>query len=121
MAPTVLLVDDHDEFRAIARTVLEADGFEVIAEAADGDAAVVEYERARPDIVVLDVLLPGASGFDVARTLLEHGQGPIVVLISSRDAGAYTRRLESSRAQGFLPKSEFSGPALRRLVEMPQS
>jgi DNA-binding NarL/FixJ family response regulator len=117
MARTVLLVDDHDEFRAIARTVLEADGFEVIAEAADGEAAVAECERARPDIVVLDVLLPDANGFDIARKLVVHGQGPIVVLISSRDARAYSRRLESTPAHGFLPKRDFSGRALRRLVE----
>ena len=92
----------------------------MIAEAADGDAAVTECERARPDIVVLDVLLPDMSGFDVARMLVTQSRGPIVVLISSRDAGAYTRRLESTPARGFLPKSDFSGPALRRLVEEPK-
>ena len=117
MARTVLLVDDHDEFRAIARTVLEADGFEVVAEAADGGAAVAECERARPDIVVLDVLLPDANGFDIARALVALGQRPIVVLISTRDAGAYTLRLETTPARGFLSKRDFSGPALRRIVE----
>ena len=117
MARTVLIVDDHDEFRAVARSVLEADGFDVIAEAADGDGAVDECERVHPDIVVLDVLLPDADGFDVARRLLEHGRGPVVVLVSSRDATAYARRLESTPARGFLAKRDLSGRSLRRLVE----
>ena len=69
MPRTVLIVDDHDGFRATARALLEADGFDVIGEAADGEAAVASARRLRPDVVLLDVQLPGLDGFAVAERL----------------------------------------------------
>ena len=59
----VLIVDDHDGFRAGARALLEADGFEVLGEAADGSAALEAVRRLRPEVVLLDVQLPGTDGF----------------------------------------------------------
>ena len=119
MARTVLIVDDHDEFRAAARAVLELDGFEVVGEAADGDGAVSECARVHPDVVLLDVLLPGADGFEIARRLIVDGQGPEVVLTSTRDASAYARRLASTPAKGFVPKHQLSGPAITRILDAP--
>ena len=69
MSRTVLIVDDHDGFRAGARALLEADGFEVVGEAADGAAALEEVRRLRPEVVLLDVQLPGIDGFEVAERL----------------------------------------------------
>ena len=117
MARTVLIVDDHDEFRAAARAILELDGFMVIGEAGDGTRALEECARIRPDVVLLDVLLPDTDGFDVARRLVVDGVGPDVVLTSTRDASAYARRLASSPARGFVPKHELSGAAVARLLD----
>ena len=116
MARSVLIVDDHDEFRAAARAVLELDGFVVVGEAADGAEAVVECERLHPDVVLLDVLLPGEDGFEIARRLVGDG-GPAVVLTSTRDASAYTRRLAATPARGFVPKQELSGEAVARILD----
>ena len=58
MRPTVLVVDDHDGFRACARELLEAEGFEGVAEAPDAKSAVAEGAKLHPDGVLLDVQLP---------------------------------------------------------------
>jgi DNA-binding NarL/FixJ family response regulator len=114
--PTVLIVDDHPAFRESASALLEEDGFVVVGEAADGDEAIAAVERLRPQIVLLDIQLPGSDGFGVAERLAAGPHAPSVVLISSRDAAAYGSRLEATTAQGFIPKSELSGSALAALV-----
>lgn len=115
--PTVLIVDDHAAFRTSARRLLSADGFSVIGEATDGEAAVEAARRLRPDIVLLDVQLPGIDGFAVARRIL--GDGSIstqVVITSSRDRGDYGVLVEQCGAVGFIPKDELSGARLAELT-----
>ena len=117
MAVSVLIVDDHPAFRSFARTLLGAEGFVVVGEAGDGAEAVAAALRLRPDVVLLDVQLPDTNGFDVADQIAEAPDPPQVVLISTRDASAYRRRLATTRARGFIAKGELSGPALVALVD----
>ena len=112
----MLIVDDHAGFRSFARALLEAEGFDVVGEAADGTSALGLSRALEPELVLLDVALPDMDGFAVCEALLEDGHGPAVILTSSRDASAYRRRLERSRARGFIPKSELSGPTLAALA-----
>ncbi len=117
MRRTLLIVDDHATFRSFARAVLEASGFDVVGEAVDGASAIEEAGRLNPTVVLLDVQLPDLDGFAVAERLAATGGGgPAVVLISSRDASSYRRRLAHSPARGFIPKSELSGAAVAALV-----
>ena len=117
MGRTVLVVDDHAGFRSVARAVLESDGFDVVGEAADGAEALASAERLRPQLVLLDVQLPDIDGFVVAERLAAAGAGaPEVVLVSSRSAGAYRRRLVGTPARGFLCKTDLTGAALRELL-----
>lgn len=116
MRPTVLIVDDHDAFRAGARELLEAEGFRVLGEAADGAQALEAVRRLHPDIVLLDVQLPDLDGFAVAERLAAGVDPPAVVLISTRGAAAYRRRLEGSPACGFISKAELSGACLVALL-----
>jgi DNA-binding NarL/FixJ family response regulator len=116
MAWTVLVVDDHAEFRALARAVLEADGFHVVGEAADGAAAIARASDLRPDVVLLDVQLPDIDGFEVARRLRDREHPSRVILTSSRSRSFYRRRLAENGAPAFVPKSELSGPALERHI-----
>ena len=113
---TVLIVDDHQGFRQGARALLEAEGFEVLGEAADGESAVEQARRLRPQVVLLDVQLPGIDGFAVADTLAHGPAPPAVVLVSSRGRQAYRAKLAASSARGFLTKEEFSGECLASLL-----
>lgn len=116
VAATVVIVDDHAGFRTFARALLEAEGFEVVGEATDGQSALALTRRLAPELVLLDVALPDMDGFAVCEELLEGGSGPAVILTSSRDVSSYRRRLKRSRARGFISKSELSGPALAELA-----
>lgn len=116
MCASVLIVDDHAEFREAAAALLTADGFCVVGRACDGESAVREADRLRPDIVVLDVQLPGIDGFAVAEVLAHSPGAPNVVLVSGRDAATYGDRLPAAAARGFLPKRDLSGAALTALV-----
>ena len=100
----------------MARRLLDAAGFEVVGEAADGATALESARRLRPAIVLLDVQLPDLDGFEVARRLADEDVGIATVLVSTRDSTAYRRRLASSPALGFLSKSELSGASLAELV-----
>jgi len=114
---TVLIVDDHPSFRACARTLLQAEGFDVVGEAADVASAVASARELRPDLLLLDVQLPDGSGFDVAAELAHDGNCPAIVLISSRDRADYGSLVEESGALGFVAKDELSGSALTALLE----
>jgi DNA-binding NarL/FixJ family response regulator len=113
---TVLIVDYHPGFRSAARALLEADGFDVVGEAADGESGLAAAERLRPGLVLLDIQLPDLDGFAVAERLANSQSPPAVVLVSSRDSSAYRRRLAGSPARGFVAKSDLSGAAIAALV-----
>ncbi len=116
MRRTVLIVDDHEDFRASARALLELQGFDVVAEVEDGESALEAADRLRPDVVLLDVQLPGVDGFEVAERLAATEGAPRVVLISSRRRSAYDLRLPGAPVAGFLGKHELSGAALAALL-----
>lgn len=114
---SVLIVDDHPAFRATARAVLQAAGFDVVGEAADSASALEAARALRPELVLLDVHLPDGDGFAVAAELTRGGNAPAVVLTSSRDAADFGPLIERSGARGFVPKAELSGAALAALLE----
>ena len=114
--PTVLIVDDHEAFREAALSLLTAEGFLVVGEAAHGTEALAAVDRLHPDVVLLDIQLPGLDGFDVADQLAQRPDAPAVVLISSRDAATYGNRLHAAPARGFLAKRDLSGAALAQLL-----
>jgi DNA-binding NarL/FixJ family response regulator len=116
MRPSVLIVDDHAAFRASVRALLQAEGFDVVGEAANGAAAVEAVALLRPEIVPLDIQLPDLDGLTVAQQLAGTPDAPVAVLISSRDAAAYGPRLHATPARGFIPKSGLSGEALAALT-----
>ena len=89
----------------------------MIGEADDGASGLAAARTLRPDLVLLDIGLPDVEGFDVAIALSADPRPPLVVLTSTRDAGAYGRRIATSRTLGFIPKDELSGPAIRALAE----
>ena len=113
----LLIVDDHAGFRTAARALLDAGGFRVVGEAEDGASALAAFDELLPDVVLVDVQLPDIDGFAVAKQLAEREAPPAIVLISSRDATSFRRRLAANPAWSFIVKSELSGDALAALVD----
>ncbi|MEU8348568.1 MULTISPECIES: response regulator transcription factor [Streptomyces] len=93
----ILVVDDEPKIRMTLRGYLEADGFEVL-EAPDGPSALAAVARERPDLVVLDVMLPGLDGFEVLRRIRAAGQVPVILLTA--------RAEEVDRVIGFTAGSD---------------
>ena len=117
MATTLLIVDDHAGFRRFARALMEAEGFDVVGEAEDGPSAMAEAARLDPDVVLLDVLIPGLDGFEVCDRLTALTKRPAVILTSTRDASSYAERLARSPARGFVPKHALSAATVSSLIE----
>ena len=114
---TLLVVDDHEEFRSFARTLFTAEnGFEVTGDTPDGESAVAAVESLHPDVVLLDVQLPGIDGFEVARRLAKLRDAPRVVMTSSRQASDYGSRLAEAPVRGFIPKQDLSPAALAAVL-----
>jgi DNA-binding NarL/FixJ family response regulator len=116
MPQTVLIVDDHAGFRSWTRSMLETEGFVVVGEASDGASAISAARELRPDIVVLDVMLPDVTGFEVAGQLATLTDRPEVVLVSSREASDFGPLLPHHHARGFISKPDLSGASLRALL-----
>jgi DNA-binding NarL/FixJ family response regulator len=116
VATTLLIVDDHPSFRASARELLEAEGFDVVGEAEDGASALEAIGRLKPDVVLLDVQLPDMNGFDVASKATANGSVAAIVLVSSRDGSDFGPLVLESGARGFIPKGELSGERLTHLI-----
>jgi DNA-binding NarL/FixJ family response regulator len=113
---TLVIVDDHALFRSIARERFEADGIQVLGEAADGRSGLDAIAALRPTIVLVDIHLPDIDGFAVARHVADLNDPPVVVLTSSRPGADLRRRIMDSGAAGFIAKEHLSGAAVRILL-----
>jgi CheY-like chemotaxis protein len=111
----VVLVDDDDRFRAMACRALMADGVDVVAEVDNGEDAFAVVALWGPDVVLVDMRLPGIDGLEVARQLRGGYLSTVVILISTLD-GAHGRRLAAGVAAGFLPKHELSLAAILEIA-----
>jgi DNA-binding NarL/FixJ family response regulator len=114
MRRSILIVDDDERFRGITRRLLETEGFDVVGEAQDGEAALAAARELEPDVVLLDIHLPDIDGLEVAERLAATN-GQAVVLTSTRDESDFGPALHSSGARGFVPKSELSAERIASL------
>jgi DNA-binding NarL/FixJ family response regulator len=102
----------------MARRLLQAGGYDVVGEAADGSSAMQAARQLLPDLVLLDIQLPDVDGCEVARWLAAEANPPAVVLISSRDAEDYGARLAGCGARGFVAKADLSGATIAALLDL---
>ena len=116
VARTIVIVDDHADFRAHASELLEAAGYEVVGSCPDGRSALSAIADLHPDVVLLDVQLPDIDGFGVIEHVVGGNGGPLVVLISTRDAADYGTRVARSGAAGFISKEALSPKSLADVV-----
>jgi DNA-binding NarL/FixJ family response regulator len=112
----VVTVDDQGAFRRVAQEVIDATaGFELLGEAASGEEALALVANLQPDLVLVDVRMPGMDGFETTRRLREAHPSSTVVLVSTDDVAGPS--CASCGAAAFLAKTEFGSGALRRLWE----
>ena len=112
----VVTVDDHEAFRRSIRDVIEATpGFELLGEAASGEAALGVVAELSPALVLVDVRMPGMDGFETARRLRSTHPAATVILVSSDDIAESAR--DSCGAAAFVPKRELCRATLRRVWE----
>jgi DNA-binding NarL/FixJ family response regulator len=105
----VLIVDDQEPFRLAARMVVEAtDGFEVVAESETGEASVEAANELNPDLVLMDVNLPGINGLEATRQILAGSQRVVILLLSTYEEEEYAPRAAECGAAAYIPKSSFS-------------
>jgi CheY-like chemotaxis protein len=106
----VLIVDDQEPFRrAIAAVVSETDGFVVVASSASGEEALLAVTRLRPNLVLMDVNLPGIDGIEASRRITRDADPPVVVLLSTYDREEFD--MAGCGAASYLAKAAF-GPDL---------
>jgi DNA-binding NarL/FixJ family response regulator len=100
----VLIVDDHTFFRAGLRSLLSERGFEVVGEAATAEAALPLIERRRPDVVVMDLSMPGMSGIEATRLVCERSPAPAVLVLTVSSGQADVIQALEAGAAGYLLK-----------------
>ncbi|BDT88086.1 response regulator transcription factor [Nocardia cyriacigeorgica] len=105
MTIRVLIADDHSAIRAGLRMILDAaDGIEVVGEAADGDVAVAQARALRPDVVLMDVRMPGVDGIAATARITADGVAKVLIL-TTFDLDEYVFRTLRAGASGFVLKS----------------
>ena len=110
MTIKVLIVDDQEPFRSAARMVVElTDGFEVVGEAETGEDGVAMADELAPDLVLMDVNLPGIDGLEATRRIVASGTVRVVLLLSTYEEAEYAPRAAECGAATYIPKAVF-GP-----------
>lgn len=116
MALKVVLVDDDVRFSATARRALEAEGVVVLAEVSSGAGALAAVQDWYPDVVLVDIRMPGIDGVETARRLRGKAGLTVVILISTLDAD-HGHRLAEGVAAGYIQKDELSLAAITELLD----
>ena len=112
-AMRVLIVDDQATFRSAARLVVDlSDGFEVVGEAETGEDAVGLVTALEPDLVLMDVNLPGIDGLEATRRIVASGSPSRVLVLSTYSASEYKVAAVDAGAVGFVTKDDFGPDAL---------
>jgi DNA-binding NarL/FixJ family response regulator len=110
MTVRVMIVDDQAPFRMAARMVVDAtEGFEVAGEAETGEDSVELARELSPDLVLMDVNLPGIDGLDATRRILSASDTVVVLLLSTYEEAEYAPRAAECGASAYIPKASF-GP-----------
>jgi DNA-binding NarL/FixJ family response regulator len=104
----VLVVDDHESFRRVASAVVAAtDGFAVVGAVTSGEDSIAAAAAAEPDLVLMDVNLPGMDGMEATRWLRSSARPPVVVLLSTYDEEEFGAQARECGAATYVAKSAF--------------
>ena len=116
----VLIVDDQEPYRAALRMVVDmVDGFEMVGEAPDGESGLTRAGELNPDLVLMDVQMPGIDGLEATRRLTTAHCGIRVIVLSTYHADEYERAALEAGAIAFISKADFGPQCLIGLLERP--
>jgi two-component system, NarL family, response regulator NreC len=105
MPISILIADDHEIFRQGLQMLLSSQSdFKVVAQAADGLETIALAESIRPDVVILDMLMPGLNGMDVTRQIIQRLPGSRVIILSMHDDESYVLSALKNGASGYVLK-----------------
>jgi DNA-binding NarL/FixJ family response regulator len=114
----VLAVDDQRPFRLAAAAVLRrTPGFELVGEAASGEEALARVAELRPDLVLMDITMPGMGGIEATRAITSDGAAPVVILCSTYQRADLPPAAADCGAAAYVHKEELAGDLLARLWE----
>lgn len=109
----IVIAEDDDRLATLVEEILEGDGrFMVVGRARTGDEAVQVCERASPDIVLMDITMPGRDGIDATRAIHARDAGQHVVIYTGSDEYGDVARAEDAGAAGYLHKDALTSPDL---------
>lgn len=115
----VLLVDDHAVVRQGLRALLEAEGdIDVVAEADNGRTAVAQTKRCEPDVVLMDVAMPGMNGVEATRQIVRNVPSTKVLVLTSYGDDDYVAQLLEAGASGYLVKQTAAADLLKAIREV---
>jgi len=114
----VLLADDHQTLRQGLKALLELQGLQVVAEAADGRAAVEEARKLRPDVAVLDVAMPVLNGVEAAREIAAASPRTVVILLTALADARFAMDALRAGIRGFVDKSQGADELLRAIRDV---
>jgi DNA-binding NarL/FixJ family response regulator len=113
MSVKVLIVDDQAAFRAAAREVVTATiGFEVVGEASSGEESIEAVQELQPDLVLMDINLPGIDGIEASVRIRSAHRGTAVLLLSTYDREEFGPRMRAAGAIAFMSKASFEPHSL---------
>ncbi|MEM1202322.1 MAG: response regulator transcription factor [Acidobacteriota bacterium] len=114
----VLIADDHMLFRQGLKKLLEVEGMEVIAEASTGPETLERARQTEPDIVLLDVSMPGRGGLEVVQALKEQRRRPGVLMLTGHPEDHYAIRCLKGGADGYLTKDNASEQLIEAILRV---
>ena len=121
MNVTILLVDDHELVRAGFRRLLEdGDNFTVIAEAGSGEQAVQDYVKHDPDVVVMDISMPGIGGIGAIERIIARDPAACILVLSVHEDSVFTTRAFQAGAKGFIPKRSAPEEMIKAVAQVAQ-
>jgi len=116
---TVLLADDHTVVREGCRRLLEKSGnFEIVGEVETGEAAYQQFSALDPDVIVMDLSMPGIGGLEAARHILAHKPKACILIFSIHDSAVLAERALQSGVLGFVTKTSSSETLVNAVMEV---
>src|SRR3982751_5816241 len=115
---TILIVDDHTLVRETWREILNSDErFSVISEARNGEEAVEFTKKLKPDVVIMDINLPGISGIEATQQIISHSPSTKILGVSMHTQPAYARKMMQNGASGYVTKNSSRQEMFHAIVE----